>query len=41
MDLGLLDGNLSEEIKKLSHDQLEEVLRILLEPSLRPPEASD
>ena len=36
MDLGLLDGNLSEEIKKLSRDQLEDVARVLLERLSRP-----
>jgi|HubBroStandDraft_6_1064221.scaffolds.fasta_scaffold4318514_1 hypothetical protein len=38
MDLGLLDGNLAEEIKKLSREQLEQVAQILVERSVRPTE---
>jgi hypothetical protein len=37
MDLGLLKGSFDDEIKKLSHEQLEEV-ELLLILSMRAPE---
>jgi hypothetical protein len=36
MDSGELDGNLASEIKKLSREQLEEIVQILMERDARP-----
>jgi hypothetical protein len=35
MDAGELDGNLGAEIKKLSHDHLEQIARMLMERDAR------
>ena len=40
MDSGELDGNLASEINKLTREQLEEIVHILMERDSRPPGTS-